>query len=263
MAGEVTVSITEKGKNAPQYQIIGAGNKTKDLAQLAFFTKQALISTAETVFREEISKGFDPDPIVRVDNRIGKSVDDVKAFGKIEYISRINIREAIEFGYEAILKRSPVVTGIYKSQNLVFFNGRQIASTLKELEKFFDNAPRIEDRDVFRFVNAAPYAHALERYGRTRQRKQPRKRKRRGERGKRGQRVLKPNGTYKLTERALKKKFRGLLPVFKLVPGDVLGITSPLGPSFRATYDPKGRYNSGFYLYPTIRITLSTESIKQ
>jgi hypothetical protein len=262
------IQIKEKGKNAPVYEIETDFGGTRTLEDLLLFTRNALIAVSDKVLEEEQAKGFDKNPVVIVDNRVGKPVDQVKPLGKIEYKAKISVGVAAIDLMKNIEKRTPKNTGLYASQNLVFFNSVQIASSSEELATWFANPPEFKDGDRLRFLNAAPYAHALERYGVTAQRRKRSTRKSKDEKQRSGSRVLKPNGVYQLSYRSAKRKYKGNIKIkFEILPGQYLGITQPLPPSsrqqFRATYDPKGKFNKGFYMYPSILLDITTQGIVQ
>ena len=270
MVMDVSINVTEKGKNAPVYNIENDLSGKLSLQDLLLFTKRSLIIISDTVLQEEQARGFDKKPVVIVDNRIGKPVENVKPLGKIEYRSRVSLAETALDIMRTIEKRTPRSTGFYASQNLVFFNGKQIASSSEELATWFENPPRFKDRDRIRFLNAAPYAHALERYGVTAQRRRRSTRKSKDPKQRSGARVLKPNGVYALSYRSAKRKYKGnVFLKFELLPGQLVGITQSrgshpvTGTPFRVSYSPSGKYNRGFYIYPTIVLGVTTGGILQ
>ena len=236
------------------------------LYDLMSHMKTALINVAMDTLREEQSKGFDPMPTVKVDNKFNKSVQNVEPFGKIEYIARNSIKNILFDTFDAINKRSPVVTGEFKSHNVVTFNGIQVATTRAELEAWLvrreKESKSFQAKDVFRFINTAPYARKLERFGVTRQRtkmkqetnKQATKKGRGRTFGRSA--VMIPNGTYALASREISRKYKNNSFIkFRLVPGNNIGITGSdsswkTGRQHRRNYKKDGRP----YLYPTILI---------
>jgi hypothetical protein len=264
----VAINVTETGKNVPEYRLQSDLGGEITFAQLLQFTKSALLTISRDVLREEQAKGFPRDPLVIVDNRKGKPVEQVNPLGKIEFVAQQDLREIAIFIMQAIQKRSPIVTGLYASQNLVFFNSIQIASNVAELEAWFDKGQVFEERDRLRFLNAAPYAQKLERYGVSAGRQKIATRKSKDKKLRSGERVLKPNGTYALAARSARGKFRkNAFIKFELLPGSYLGITTPLPPNlkqkFRAYFSPNSKYNQGTYIYPTILLGVEKAGILQ
>lgn len=244
----VDFSVEEDGKKRPEYTLESDLNGDISLADFIEYTRSALIVTADTVLRDEQSMGFDRQPVVVVDGRQGKPVTDVKPFGTIEFVSRANMDDIIIDAYEGILFRSRVDTGLYKSSNYVFHNGTQVASDIQSLKSWLKSGPKFEEKDLIRFVNIQPYARKLERQGVTEQRQQSRTVKPRDKK-KSGGRILVPNGTYYLTARSLRSKYkRNSIIKFSFISGGQLGITG----SFRAKRGKPGRP----YLYPTIIISV-------
>jgi hypothetical protein len=241
-------------------------NSKKDQEELLRLMKFTIVETALDARAKEEAKGFDKKALTLVDNRAGKQEIQVKPYGTIEYVARGEIKEIALAVYKKILKLSREDTGLYKSLNYVFFNGEQIATTFSELENWF-RAPRLfQDRDRIRFMNIAPYAQKLELQGATSSRVKSKLGKSKDKKLRSGPKVRKPNGTYFLTQRQLSRKFKGnVFMKFQLLPGNYVGVTSPIPPnskqSFRADYDPKGKFNSGYYIYPTIVLSLSEQGL--
>lgn len=251
----VDVSVTEDGKNAPEYRLDTdlAGEIT--LAELLKFSRACLITIANETLREEQAQGFDKDPIVAVDGRVGKPVANVSPFGSIEFNSRVDITAMLQDTYDAIRERSPVDTGQYISSHYVFLNGIQVANDPSSFETWINKIAngnlKIEDKDIIRFVNIQPYARKLERLGVTAQRQNSRTVKSRDHRKRSGERILAPNGAYYLTMRSIKRKYKRNSSVkFEFVSGSQLGLTA----SFRSkSIFSKKRT----YLYPSISILAS------
>lgn len=251
MEFSVDISVTQNGRRAPQFDLHGKdldGNLS--LAELLDFTKQALIVTADTVLKEEQAKGFDKTPVITVDNTVGKAVINVSPLGKIEITARADMGDVVLETYQGILDRSPVLTGQYKSSNFVFWNGKQVATDKASLTAWVESNPAFQDEDLIRFVNIEPYARKLERLGVTEQRQQSRTVQGRGKRRASGTgRVLAPNGTYFLTARAIRSKYkRNSIIRFEFISGSQLG----LGSSFAPKRGKPGRA----YLYPSILISV-------
>lgn len=258
MTAEASISYSVKENNKRVRYVVDDNLEDKiTIEELLKFTKNALLTISEQVLKEEQDRGFDKDPITTVDGITGKSVQDVNPLGKIVFTARQEIKKIALDTYANILKRAPIDTGLYASLNYVFFNGTQIATNMRELEKWFETPPAFKDRDRLRFMNIAPYAQMLELEGVTRQRKKQRLGATRDKLQRSGAKVRKPNGTYALTMKAIRAKYKNnVFMRFELLPGDYVGVTSPIPPNskqkFRADYHPSSKYNKGYYLYPTI-----------
>lgn len=252
MNAKVDISVTQNGKRAPQFDLVSGrdfdGHLT--LAELLDFTKQVLIVTADTVLREEQSRGFDKTPVVVVDNVIGRPVINVNPVGKLEFVSRADMGDIVLETYAGLIDRSPVLTGQYKSSNYIFWNGKQVATDMSSLQTWIDSSPEFKDSDLIRFVNIEPYARKLERLGVTEQRQQSRSIKSRDKRrAAQGVRVLAPNGTYFLTARSMRTKYkRNSIIRFEFISGSQLGITG--------SFAPKRGKPGRAYLYPSILISV-------
>lgn len=238
----------------------------KEILRLLKFTLAEVAIDAKDFYEK---KGFDKKALRLVDGQRGKQEIQVKPYGKIEYIARQEVKDIAIATYKKLLSISRVDTGLYKSLHYVFFNGEQIATNMSELESWFSKPRVFEDRDKLRFMNIAPYANKLELQGITQSktgkvRKKLKTGKSKDKRLRSGPVVRKPNGTYWLTYKQISRKYRGNVFVkFDRLPGNYLGVTDPIPPNskqkFRATFDPKGKFNKGYYIYPTIVISLSKE----
>lgn len=268
-AEPVTYTIKTVGINRSKVgssDLINDYNGESTLHYFFSIMKEALITIAADVLKEEQANGFDPLPTLKVDNRFNKSVDQVSPLGKIQYLARGSMKEILLDTFEAILKRSPDVTGEYKSHNVVTFNGIQIATNRAELDGWLDRREKaskaFQDKDIFRFVNTAPYARKLERLGVTRQRTKMKQEtnKRATARGRGrtfGRTAVKlPNGAYTLVAREIKRKYKNnSFIAFRFVTGDQIGMSGndsswKTGKRHRRNYKVDGRP----YLYPTILI---------
>lgn len=247
----VDLQVTERGKKSPQYTIETDHDGAISLAELFQFMKEVLIITADDVLKEEQRMGFDPKPLIAVDGRIGKPVENVKPFGSIEITSKANIKEIILETFEGLWKRSKVLTGDYIQSHRVLLNGTQVAHDMASLRLWLSTDPKFKDSDLIRFVNIQPYARKLERYGITAQRSKVRDSKRKDKRS--GQvriRPRQPNGAYFLTARAIRAKYkRNSIIRFSFISGS--GIVGVSG-TFKSRKGKPGRS----YLYPTIIISV-------
>lgn len=251
MEMHVNITVTQNGRRAPQFDLNGRDlNGSLSLAELIAYTKQVLLVTTDTVLKEEQALGFDKKPVFIVDGSASKNVFNVNPFGKIEIIARVDLNDVVLATYQGILDRSPVLHGVYKSSNFVFFKGQQVATDLPSLQAWLASGPDFKDTDNIRFVNIEPYARKLERQGIT-SNTQGLNQSERGRRGKtrRGNTVLQPNGSYYLTARSIRTKYkRNSIIRFEFISGTQLGITGSFGPK-------RGKPGRA-YLYPSILISV-------
>lgn len=259
----ITIEAVELGKNKPEWNLVGDLDGEITERQLLFLLQDVLISTSISALDEEQGRGFDKKPVVRVDNRVGKSILNVSPLGKIEYIARQQARQIILDIFNNILKRSPVDKGEYLKSHIVAYNGKVVANDLPSLISWLDDVRTFTDKDRIRFINTAPYARKLERRGKTAQREQTKRGLSGKPKSENRNTIKQPNGTYKLTERVIKNKYKGNSGIrFSLLPGNYVGIgggyprASAAGKDTsnnRRTYKTDGRP----YLYPTILLTIS------
>lgn len=255
----VDLSVTESGRRRPEYTLETDLNGEVSLADLLEFTKSSLIITADTVLREEQGKGFDKDPVVVVDGRTGKSPATVNPLGQIEFVSKVNVTDMLLETYEGILGRSPVLTGRYKSSHYVFLNGKQVATDLQSLKSWIATNPVFKETDLIRFVNIQPYGRKLERLGVTAQRQQARTSRTKDKRsGQIRERLRQPNGTYFLTARAIRLKYKRNSSIrFGFISGGLLGLAG----TFK--HGRPGKNSAGrAYLYPTITVYVTEEGTR-
>lgn len=256
MKFDVSISVTEKGRRRPEYTIDSDINGEVTLKDLLEYTKGSLIVIADEVLKEEQDKGFDKNPVFVVDGRRNKPVSAVSPLGSIEIVARMDMGDIVLETYNALLYRSKVLTGRYKSSHFVFHNGKQVATDLQSLAAWLNTNPQFKQKDAIRIVNIQPYARRLERLGVTAQRQQNRRAKsRRGHSS--GATYVAPNGTYFLTARAIKAKYKqNTFIKFTFLPGSSLGLSG----SFKG--GRAGRNSAGRpYLYPTIVFSVQERGI--
>lgn len=236
------------------------------------FIRVAHIRIAKDVRKEEENTGFDKDAVTIVDNRHHAPEDNVLPFGKIEYVARRDMGEVVDYAWQVIEKKSPSQTGIYKNNHVMTFNGVPVAKSRRAAARFMKKQGAMNAGDIIRLVNIAPYAGKLERFGVSAGRTKRKHRKSRDDQKRSGSLVRVPNGTYVLSARALKSKFPAVGFVkFEMLPMDYLGVTGlnvnpgtqPGGSSWRKTYHPKGGFNSGYYMLPSIIIAPNPTGVKQ
>lgn len=251
----VEMSIIEKGVATESRGYLR--DSEMELKDLLEWTKSQLIVISDQVLREEQAKGFDKFPILLVDGRKDKNVLSVSPLGQIEFVARQQFGDILMEAYSDLHELSKVLTGQYKASHYVFHNGAQVATDLESLKSFIAKA-QFKDNDVVRIVNIQPYARRLELLGVTSTRTQSKRDdpgRRRGK--KKGVMIKVPNGTYQLTYRRIRSKYKNNVGIaFKFLPGSSLGLSG----SFKS--GRKGKNSAGrAYLYPTLVFTLQERGI--
>ena len=246
------IEVKESGRSSPGYSINSDLKGEVTLKELLEFTKSSLIVIANQSLREEQSKGFDKSPIVVVDGNASKDVANVHPLGKIEFISKANMSAILLETYNSILGRSPVLFGVYKKSNLVLWNNKVVASDLASLNSWLLSNPKFNENDLIKFVNVQPYARKLERLGVTIDRMKTRTVSRKDRKsGKVRQRLLQPNGTYFLTARAIRAKYKfNSIIKFTFIAGGELGLAA----KFKTSRRPSEKLRA--YIYPAIVISV-------
>lgn len=257
-AFDVSISVTESGRRRPQYSLDTDLNGEVTLLDFLEWTKSALIVTADEVLKDEQAKGFDKSPVTLVDNRANRSPKTVHPLGQIEFVSKKSMDEIVLETYNAILHRSKVLTGLYKSSHFVFLNGKQVATDLQSLASWLKTNPDFKESDFIRFVNIQPYARKLERFGVTAQKSSP-SRTTSGwqKRFKSGGSLLVsvPSGAYALTARAIRAKYKRNSTIkFTFLSGSAMGLSASFKSGKKGS---KGRP----YLYPSITISVKEAGI--
>jgi hypothetical protein len=253
---DVEFSVYESGRKKPQYTVDADINGQLTLAELFNLMRTTIVSTANEVLKEEQAAGFDKNPVVAVDGKIGVPATAVQPFGTIDITARQDMRAIIMETYQGILDRSPVDTGRYKGSNVVLWNSKVVAENMAELQAWLSTNPKFEDKDFINFINSQPYARKLERQGITIQRRKERTVKSRDRRrAARGIRMLAPNGVYFLTWRQIRAKYkRNSIIRFTFISGATLGLSGRFTANARERQ--KGMTHGRHYLYPSIVISV-------
>lgn len=139
--------------------VIVTGPTTEQLGRsLAEWVKDTTIEVAERTLRAEVSRGFDNEPVVVTDGMPRKDYRDVRPFGKVEFIARHDLAEAVRWALSELQRRSPVLTGRYASSHAVMLNGQEIQGNIWDaLRKAKSGVDRVQ------IVNTQPYARKIER----------------------------------------------------------------------------------------------------
>jgi hypothetical protein len=247
----ISVNVKENGRKSPNWNIHADMHGEQTLADLLRFTKNALLTISSDVLREEQGRGFDQNPLRLVDGSHTKALQDVNPLGKIQYVARQNLREIIEYSFQAVWDRSPVLTGEYLKSNVVTYNGRQVANSPDTLKRWLESQS-FRDNDKIRIVNTAPYARKLELEGvrsdSTRVKWGKPSKNSKGRPNGKGQ-VRKPNGAYTMATKSIKAKYgKAAFIKFELLLGSTIGLVGP--GRVRKTGLDIGRP----YVYPSILI---------
>ena len=262
MALSMSYTIVNKGA--------GGGSQTSNPydfdtgLDLVRFVKNAVIKIAVDALAEEQAQGFEKDPVVVVNNKAGKNVLDFSPLSSpnIRFIARSELKEVLIFAFEAIDSRMFAKTGKYLRSNIVTYNGRQVASDRSGFYSWLENVKAFGPEDRIRFINTAPYARKLERFGVHKDKrgfgpKLKMRNAKRHEKKPAGTKYLVPNGVYALAHRAVDRKYgKNAYVKFDLLTGNKINLTGP------GTVYKTGASKGKSYLYPTILIGASTTGLK-
>lgn len=248
----VDLQVFEAGRKKPEITLQSDIGGEMTLEDLLAYTKASLIVIADEILREEQDAGFDKEPVMAVDGKVGKPISSVSPLGQVEFTARADVKDIILETYEALLGRSKVKSGLYIRSHYVFFNGKQVAEEYQSLRSWLESAT-FSDKDTIRIVNIQPYARRLERLGVTSGRQQAKRREQKRKGVKTGKLLTTPNGAYALAVRAVRAKFKRNSSIrFAFLPGSALGLTA----SFKR--GRPGKNSAGRpYLYPSIVIDVS------
>lgn len=162
--------------------------------------------TAMSALQEEVRKGFDNEPIVITDGVPRRDPDQVKPFGKIEFVARQNYADIVLWAMNELYKRSPILTRRYINSHVVMLNGVSLGANMAAALRAAKPGDRVQ------IVNTTIYAKKIE--GRPASRK-------RGISGIRGQSPQAPNGVYREVLKLAVQRFgRSMFIDFKYVKLD-------------------------------------------
>ena len=130
--------------------------KPTDGRTIGQWVKEATIKAAETALVAEVAKGFDNQPVVVTDGMPRRDYHGVRPFGRIEFIRRPQMAEAVLWALDMLRKRSPVLTGRYVQSHTVLLNGAEITGDVKTALQ------NVKDTDRVQIVNPQPYAKKIE-----------------------------------------------------------------------------------------------------
>lgn len=130
--------------------------KPVDGKSIGEWVKANTIAVAERALREEVGRGFDNQPVVVTDGTPRRDYLQVKPFGKIEFIRRPQMAEAVLWALDQLRKRSPILTGRYVQSHVVFLNKQEITGDLRAALR------AVKETDRVQIVNPLPYAKKIE-----------------------------------------------------------------------------------------------------
>lgn len=229
--------IVNVGARSPQAPPLSAvANDTKGTVNFKEFAEDfrlTLVRTARLVLTEEQARGFpQKDFITTVDRKKGKYIENVNTFGRIEFEAPMEAGKLVREIMNGLLQRSPVRTGDYRSSFQIRLNNTVVAES-GNLTNFYarldSGQVRLKEGDLFTFVNVAPYARKLERWGVTssgvKRDDKRRTRKSRDKQGRsEGKRILSEQGVFYLTHKSVQRRFKNIASLrFTLISGSSLG----------------------------------------
>lgn len=168
------------------------------------------IALAEKALIDEVRHGFDAQPEVVTDGVLRRDPNQVKVGGKIEFVARTSIADAVLWALTELQKRSPVLTGRYASTHTIMINNKEVQGNIRVALR------EVKAGDVVQIVNPQPYARKLE--GATASKRSGRGKRAASSRQARG-------GIYRPVLRALVQRYgRTVYVDYKLVKMTVLGV---------------------------------------
>jgi hypothetical protein len=267
LKAEISVRAIGRGKDLPTYDLKSDLQGQQTLEGFFAYIRAVLISTADAVLKDEQRQGFTKNPIVFVDNRRNKPIQNVNPIGKIEFVdpAKFSDTEILIKTMQQIIDLSPILEGEYIASHVVAYNGAIVATDVASLTAWLKTNPRIVPGDTIRFLNVAPYARKLERLGVTNKGSSRRYTKSQDKRKRSGDKVLTPNGVYFRVFRSVRRLYKRVRQIqFSFVPGSSLGNFNGrnVGAArFTSRANLRGRKEQAAgigqtYLYPSITIRL-------
>lgn len=256
----ITITVYEKGKRAPEYDLENDPYGEKSLEGVLIELKETVIATGKAVLAEEQAKGFDDNPAIFVDGNPKKAVADVLPFGSIEYVAKQDLGPILIEIYTKILKNSPVDTGWYYHNNLVFVNNVEVAQNKQELINYLEKNPNFKSKDTIKFVNTAPYARKLERHAVTSTGNRRRVVNKKKDKRLKGV-IYKPNGVYVMTHRWADNKYGKTAFIrFAFLDGGAIPSLTGSNRTYKTDSGVQSRKGKP-YFYPCITVSVIGRNI--
>jgi hypothetical protein len=121
------------------------------------FVKSATVRIAEQALRESVSsEGFTTTPLVITDGVPYRDYHDVKFGGKIEFVTKSTMVDAVMWAMNELWKVSPIRTRRYVNSHVVLINGVEVRDRLA------DALRAVKPTDRVQIVNPQPYAKKIE-----------------------------------------------------------------------------------------------------
>lgn len=136
-----------------------------DLVGLGKWVQRQTVLAADRAIKAEVAKGFDPQPVVITDGVVRKDYALVKPFGKIEFVRRTKLGDAVAWALARLIEIAPIGRGpdsrpghpgFYKASFAVLINGVQAAGNVSVALKSLKPTDRVQ------IVNTAIYARKIE-----------------------------------------------------------------------------------------------------
>lgn len=134
-------------------QQIGRPTDERTIGQ---WVKDAAIRAGESALHEEVARGFDNQPIVVTDGVPRRDYNQVRPFGKFEFIRRPVMADAVLWALDQLRKKSPVKSGRYVQSHTVMLNNAEIQGNVALALR------NVQDTDRVQIVNPQPYAKKIE-----------------------------------------------------------------------------------------------------
>lgn len=169
--------------------------------------QDATIVTAERALVTAVqTRNFDRQPVVVTDGRPRVDHRQVKPFGRIEWIKRANLTEAVKLALQMLVDKSPVGpgrNGHYRDRHTVLIDGQSVKGDLDAALASVRPGQRVQ------IVNIQPYAKKLEGVAAKKKKKL---------KAKKGISAQAKGGIYRPVQRALVQRYgKSLFIDFKMV----------------------------------------------
>ncbi len=133
------------------------GPSTPQLGQsIGKWIQANTVALAETALAEEVSKGFDNQPTVITDGMPRRDYTQVKIGGKIEFVARSSMVDAVLWALDELRKKSPVRSGRYVQSHVVLINDVEVTGNIRVA------LTSVKPEDRVQIVNPLPYSRKIE-----------------------------------------------------------------------------------------------------
>lgn len=202
--------------------------------------QDATIATSEKALINAVrTRNFDRQPIVVTDGRPRVHYREVKPYGRVEFLKRANLIEAVKLALQMLVEKSPVGpgrNGHYRDRHTVMIDGKNIQGNLDAALAGVKPGQRVQ------IVNIQPYAKKLEGVAAKKKKKV---------KGRKGMSKQARGGIYRPVQRALVSRYgKSMFIDFKMVKLEIDGHQrkTKTGKSIGANYTYPALQ---FYIKPT------------